>query len=813
MANDRQLRIVATAQDRVSGVFAQISKAADGLQKGISSFGENLQKNTLISQAFGTALGFEVAGALSQVRAQIMATEDRVLSYEKGLASTNTILRVSQEELGNLEKSINGISSSLPVAKQELIDASFYIASAGVSAENMAAALELSAKVAVGAQTTTVEAFNGIIAVVKSYGLNLTEATKIADLFFKTNELGYTTVGEVADSIQRVASVAAVAGVSVEELFTVYSTLTGVTGNANEVTTQLRATIQAIAAPTESARNKMEELGIAYGRTTIEQKGFEQTIKDVFDAVDGNLVQLRELIPSEEALALVTNIATSQNAKFEESLRQAEDATGSLEEAVVKMTQTSEAKFLIMQEKSKMMSEFVGKFIVGLKSNMIDFAYVMKGVAQVFTGASILVSESFQAGFSFAVKVLEVFVRNFGEAGRQALEIAKNIAKNIKAAFTGGEFVPITDGAKRFQHAMESISSMAMPEMRRGLDMINEGFQNVSTQAISGAATQNVFQDQLFGTQGALEGLDGGMVNATDSAGALAEETDKAAEYTKKLEDAYTSARDVIGKALEEVAQDTVKALEGLDSKLKDVLSSMASESQKFLSQEAGSRQDLAQAIIEQEEKIRSLADEMSKLDPAKQGDKIAELQAELDKEQNALLAHSEIVIGIEEELAEARRRAGLTDFERNIEDIQKEQEERRLAFEARMQELQDELTAVQSQKAQILALEQSTLATINGLRLQAAQIYEGILSQMATATEEEVGKMIELLQSVQGLAAPEAEAFDTGVKSVLSGGASTINVEINIQEVPEGATAQDMARFIIDEITRQVELKTLQSS
>ena len=125
-----------------------------------------------------------------------------------------------------------------------------------VSAENMAAALELfpSAKVAVGAQTTTVEAFNGIIAVVKSYGLNLTEATKIADLFFKTNELGYTTVGEVADSIQRVASVAAVAGVSVEELFTVYSTLTGVTGNANEVTTQLRTTIQAIAAPTESAK-------------------------------------------------------------------------------------------------------------------------------------------------------------------------------------------------------------------------------------------------------------------------------------------------------------------------------------------------------------------------------------------------------------------------------------------------------------------------------------------------------------------------------------------------------------------------------
>ena len=80
---------------------------------------------------------------------------------------------------------------------------------------------------------------------------------------------------------------------------------------------------------------------------------------------------------------------------------------------------------------------------------------------------------------------------------------------------------------------MESISSMAMPEMRRGLDMINEGFQNVSTQAISGAATQNVFQDQLLEHKGGVGGLDGGMVNATDSAGALAEETDKAAEYTK----------------------------------------------------------------------------------------------------------------------------------------------------------------------------------------------------------------------------------------------------------------------------------------
>jgi len=166
--------------------------------------------------------------------------------------------RVSKGQLEALGGEIKNISVLYGQAKDELLDTAFNITSAGVEFQNVAGVLELSSQVAVGAATDTTTAFNGIIAVIKKYGLDLSEANGIAEQFFITNELGQTTIEDLAGAMQNLTSTVGIAGIKTNEIFAIYSSLTGVTGDANQVTTQLNGAINALAAPTKEARKRRE---------------------------------------------------------------------------------------------------------------------------------------------------------------------------------------------------------------------------------------------------------------------------------------------------------------------------------------------------------------------------------------------------------------------------------------------------------------------------------------------------------------------------------------------------------------------------
>ena len=264
--------------------------------------------------------------------------------FEKGLARINTVARVTKAELQGLGEEVKNLSVRYGQARDELLDTAFNITSAGVEFQNVSALLELSSQVAVGAATDTTTAFNGIIAVVKKYGLDLQESQMIAEQFFITNELGQTTIGDLATAMQNLTSTVAIAGIKTNELFAVYSALTWVTGNANQVTTQLNGAINALAAPTINARRLFDELGIEVGQAAIEQKWFVEVAKDVFDATNGNLELLRRLIPEVEAQKAIVALATTQYDKFTESAEILAENQWALENAVNEMANTTDQR-------------------------------------------------------------------------------------------------------------------------------------------------------------------------------------------------------------------------------------------------------------------------------------------------------------------------------------------------------------------------------------------------------------------------------------------------------------------------------------
>jgi len=326
-----------------------------------------------------------VAGlAIDQVKQFWIESFKAFTAFEKWLANINTVARVSQKELNWLWEEIKKVAETYWIAKDELLQTSFNIASAWVEFNNITEILELSSRTALAAWTDTTTAFNWIIAVVKKYWLDLTESTKIADLFFKTNELWQTTVNDLAQAITNLSTTAPLAWVSLTDLFWVYSTLTWVTWDANQVTTQLNWAINALAAPTTEASAKFKELWIEVWSAAIEQKWLAWISKEIYEATNWNLEVLRKLIPEVEATKLVIALATTQYDKFKKSTDELANSQGSLWIALEEITNTTSFKLAIQQQKWDNFKIKVWWIIKNIWWFLFDLWSVLKSVFFIF---------------------------------------------------------------------------------------------------------------------------------------------------------------------------------------------------------------------------------------------------------------------------------------------------------------------------------------------------------------------------------------------------------------------------------------------
>jgi len=306
--------------------------------------------------------------------------------FEAGLSRINTVAGVSEIELTGLWDEISIISKEFGIAKEELLDTAFNISSAGVEFQNVSKILRLSSVVALGAFTDTTTAFNGIIAVIKKFGIDLNESWSVAEKFFIANKLWQTTIEDLANAMQNLTSSVKPAGVKINEVFAILSTLTGVTWNANQVITQLNGAINAIAAPTTDASAKFKELGIEVGQGAIEQKGFVTVAKEVFDATNWNLELLRKLIPEVEAQKLIVALATTQNDKYKLSLDEVTNSQGNLQEAVNQVTNDTKFQLEVASRKYEDFKVRAWSSLISIFGFLSDFASILNSTLKVLGG-------------------------------------------------------------------------------------------------------------------------------------------------------------------------------------------------------------------------------------------------------------------------------------------------------------------------------------------------------------------------------------------------------------------------------------------
>ena len=330
----------------------------------------------------GLALSGVILGA--GTASAIMAS-----NFDDNMANINTLLD-DESHLESYKEKVKEVSNQmnidLGVVSDGMYQAISSIGDGGEETQKIFETMSLSAKAGSAEVSDSVSL---ISAGMKAYGqVNDETAQKISDLAFNTAKLGVTTFPEMAKSMQPLFPLANSLNMSLEELFGIMATGTGVTGNTAEVSTQLKAILSGLMKPTADMTKLIDKYGYSNAQAMIEAESFSGVLKILQKETGGQSDKLASLFGSTEALTLATALTGEQFDNFIDKTKAMGDATGTTETAYNKL-QTSGEKVRSAFNALKNSGVELGSAIMDILAPILQsLAEKIKGLVQWFSGLS-----------------------------------------------------------------------------------------------------------------------------------------------------------------------------------------------------------------------------------------------------------------------------------------------------------------------------------------------------------------------------------------------------------------------------------------
>lgn len=339
----RPVKIIIAGVDKFSKTFSESQKKLKKIGGGMTSIGKKM--------SIGLTLPIVGAGA---------AAMKASMNFNEAMGNVQS-LGLSGKRIKELKKNVLDVSDTTAESATETAKGLYQVISAYGDSAEAAGQLRVSALAAKAGLASTTDAVALISAVTKGYGDTTAEAQQhVSDLAFTAVKLGQTTFPELAASIGTVTPFAQQLGVSQEELFNIFGTFTGVTGNAAEVSTQLKAALSGLLSPTEKMTQLYEASGYANGQALIKAKGLGGALKFVNSAATAAGIPLADLSSSVRGQTLIMSMAGAQWDTFTQKQKAFNDTAGATQKAFDAQTKgVNKSGFAFAQMKARLEKLFI----------------------------------------------------------------------------------------------------------------------------------------------------------------------------------------------------------------------------------------------------------------------------------------------------------------------------------------------------------------------------------------------------------------------------------------------------------------------
>jgi hypothetical protein len=313
-----------------------------------SGAGQTLTRT--IGKLAAVAAGFVGFRAIAR---QTVGAINESIEFQKQLAEISTMLDgPATAIMARYKTEIKNMATEFGQGRDVLTKGLYDILSAGIAAGDGLTVLRVAAKAAIGGVTDTAVAVDALTTVMNAYGLEAEDAVKVSDLMFTTVREGKIVYRELAEQIGKIAPAAKAAGVPLEELFGMLSTMVKV----------------------EKPERAFTALRTALMTSAKEGRRFLDVVREMRDA------NLQEILGAgfEKRAASGVSILTANWQELEGQIIKSQNSAGAADKAFQKMADTNAQKVARMIEAWKALKSEIGDTVTGSKL----FAEVIEGLTK-----------------------------------------------------------------------------------------------------------------------------------------------------------------------------------------------------------------------------------------------------------------------------------------------------------------------------------------------------------------------------------------------------------------------------------------------
>ena len=443
------------AKQSLASAYVQIIPSADGISGKLAEvMGDEAASAGKIS---GKSLGSALVGSLTKVVAaagigkMLQSTFTGGTAFESAMAKVGTIADTTKVPLESLSSQVLQVSGDMHIGANEIAEAAYQAISAGQDTGNAVAFAGQASMLATAGFTSTTSAVDILTTALNAYGKGADEAGHVSDVLLTTQNLGKTSVDELAGSMGRVIPLAAAYNVSMENLSSGLAIMTANGIATAEASTYTKSMLNELG-DTGSSVGKIlkQQTGKSFAELNADGKSLGDVLQVLYDGVGGNATKFAGLWSSVEAGTGALSLASSGADKFNGVLQQMQADSGLTQTAYDTMTDTMAYKLDGVKTNAQNLGTalfdavsgrlgdgvvLVGGYLQTLSESVQQngIAGLAQGLAAVFTDLTTNIGpQLLQTGTALLGKLGEGLVTGIPQLLAQALPVVANLASGLR---------------------------------------------------------------------------------------------------------------------------------------------------------------------------------------------------------------------------------------------------------------------------------------------------------------------------------------------------------------------------------------------
>lgn len=267
-----------------TGPFNRAMKGASNAIKGLKNEANSLTGIGNAVSGVGKAL---TAGITVPVAGAIGASVALGASFEDQMSTVGAVTNASASEMEALENSAREMGQTTRYSATEAAGAQENLARAGFNTSEIMDALGSTLDLATSGSISLDEASSITARTIRGFGLEASDASRVADVLAKTAADSNTTVSGLGETFKYVAPVASSLGLGFEEV----AAAAGIMGDAGIEAGQagrvLRRGLLNLADPTAQQKALMDELGLSFFDANGEMKPMKEIVGELETGLAG----------------------------------------------------------------------------------------------------------------------------------------------------------------------------------------------------------------------------------------------------------------------------------------------------------------------------------------------------------------------------------------------------------------------------------------------------------------------------------------------------------------------------------------------